>query len=258
MYIDTHCHINSQELRLDARGVITRARGAGVGRMVIVGCDYEDSCEALGMAEDFSQFGLYASIGIHPHEAKRYESVPSEFSKLIHNRKCVAVGEIGLDYHYDHSPKEDQIRMFEVQLDFAREHGMPVILHIREAMKDAMNILKHYGDLRMLFHCYSGGLEWLDKVLSMEGMCAFGGAVTWNGKGSDELREVVRTIPINNILIETDSPYMSPVPLRGKLNEPANIRYVYETVARVRGMRLEDLENKVDANAERFFEWSYI
>ncbi|MBQ7544861.1 MAG: TatD family hydrolase [Synergistaceae bacterium] len=258
MYIDSHCHINSQELRLDARGVIARARDAGVSRMVIVGCDFEDSCEAAAMSEDFSQFGLYASIGIHPHEAGRYGAIPPEFAKLVHNDRVVAVGEIGLDYHYDHSSRADQQRMFEAQLDFAHEHNMPVILHIRDAMKEAMDILKYHRDLKLMFHCYSGGLEWLERVIEMEGMCSFGGAVTWTGKASDELREVVRRIPIDNILAETDSPYMAPSPLRGKLNEPANVRYVYARIAEERGLPLAELEAKIDSNAERFFEWSMI
>ena len=255
MYIDSHCHINSQELYPDARGIISRARDAGVSKMVIVGCDFEDSCQALALAEDFSQFGLYASIGIHPHEAKRYPEIPAEFSILIKSKRVVAVGEIGLDYHYDHSPKPDQQRMFEAQLDFAREHDMPVILHIRDAMDDAMNILKYHRDLRLLFHCYSGGLEFLDRVLAMEGMCAFGGAVTWTGKGSDELREVVRRIPIENLLAETDSPYMTPVPFRGRRNEPANVRCVYEAIAQARGMDVRELAAKIASNAQRFFMW---
>ena len=255
MYIDSHCHINSQELYPDARGIISRARDAGVSKMVIVGCDFEDSCQALALAEDFSQFGLYASIGIHPHEAKRYPEIPAEFSILIKSKRVVAVGEIGLDYHYDHSPKPDQQRMFEAQLDFAREHDMPVILHIRDAMDDAMNILNYHRDLRLLFHCYSGGLEFLDRVLAMEGMCAFGGAVTWTGKGSDELREVVRRIPIENLLAETDSPYMTPVPFRGRRNEPANVRCVYEAIAQARGMDVRELAAKIASNAQRFFMW---
>ena len=255
MYIDTHCHINSQDLRLDARAVITRARDEGVQKMVIVGCDFEDSCEALALAEDFPQFGLYATIGIHPHEARRYDRIPDEFSRLITNKKVVAVGEIGLDYHYDHSPKPDQHRMFEAQLDFAREHNMPVVLHIRDAMDDAMNILKYHRDLKMLFHCYSGGLAYLDRVIEMEAMCSFGGAVTWTGKSSEELREVVRRIPLDNILAETDSPYMTPVPLRGRRNEPAYVKYVYETIAQERRMTLPELEARIESNAQRFFMW---
>ena len=172
MLIDSHCHINSDELRPDAIAVISRARDAGVRRMLIAGCDYEDSCEAAAMAENFSQFGLYASIGIHPHEAERCGEIPPEFRKIAAYKRVVAVGEIGLDYHYDHSPKDVQKRMFEMQLDFAEEVGLPVILHIREAMDDAMEILTVHRGLKMLFHCYSGGLEYLNEVLGMGGVCA--------------------------------------------------------------------------------------
>ena len=132
---------------------------------------------------------------------------------------------------------------------------MPVILHIREAMHDAMNILKYHRDLKLLFHCYSGGLEFLERVVEMEGMCAFGGAVTWSGKTGEELREVVKRIPIDNLLAETDSPYMTPVPFRGKRNEPAYIKYVYDTIAAERGMPIEELQAKIETNAQKFFNW---
>lgn len=256
MLIDTHCHLNSQELRLNARALISHAWEENVKRMVIVGCDYEDSCEAAGMSEDFSQFGLYASIGIHPHEAKRYDRIPDEFYRLIQSEKVIAVGEIGLDYHYDHSPRDIQVKMFQLQLEFARENNMPVILHIRDAMNDAMKILRHYKDLNLLFHCYSGGLEYLDEILEDGNICAFGGAVTWSGKSFDVLREAVRRIPITNLVCETDSPYMSPIPFRGKMNEPSYVKYVYEAIARERNMSMKELEDKVEENAEKFFRFS--
>ena len=255
MLIDTHCHINSEELRPDARAVISRAREADVRKMLIVGCDYEDSCEAAAMAENFPQFGLYASIGIHPHEAKRYSNIPEEFRRIIINRKVVAVGEIGLDYHYNNSPKDDQIRMFEQQLRFAEETGKPVILHIREAMTDAMEMLTVHRGLKMLFHCYSGGLEFLNEVLGMGSMCAFGGAVTWNNPSGQLLREVVKHVPPENILCETDAPYMTPSPFRGKQNEPAYVKYVYNVIAREKGISVTELSRIVEDNAARFFGW---
>ena len=253
MLIDTHCHINHEDLRLDARAVITRARDADVRKMLIVGCDYEDSCEAAGMSEDFSQFGLYAAIGIHPHEAKRYTAIPEVFRDIARSSRVVAIGETGLDYHYDHSPRDVQKRMFELHLRLAEELDMPVVLHIRDAMDEAMEILTVHRGLKLLFHCYSGGLQYLNEVIGMGGMCAFGGALTWTN--SDELREVVRKIPVENILCETDSPYMAPAPLRGRRNEPANVRYVYETVARERGISVADLSRIVEDNARRFFGW---
>lgn len=255
MLIDTHCHINSEELRLDAREIIARAREANVRKMLIVGCDYEDSCEAVAMAEDFSQYGLYASIGIHPHEAKRYDNVPDEFSILLKNKRVVAFGEIGLDYYYDHSPRDVQQRMFELQLEFAEKYNMPVILHIRDAMLDAMNILRRHHGLKLLFHCYSGGLDFLDDVLDLGGMCGFGGAITWNNATSEELRKVLMAIPIENVLFETDSPYMSPIPFRGRTNEPAYIKYVYEVAAQELKMNIGKLEKQIETNAKNFFGW---
>ncbi|MBQ7578529.1 MAG: TatD family hydrolase [Synergistaceae bacterium] len=253
--IDSHCHINSQELRLDSRAVISRARDAGVKKFMNVGCDFEDSCEAAAMAHDFAQFGLYASVGIHPHESGRYNQVPEEFSALIKNERVCAVGEIGLDYHYNHSSREDQHKMFSLQLEFAARENMPVILHIREAMHDAMNILRDYRNLKLLFHCYSGGLEYLDEVLSFDSMCAFGGALTWPGKNGDELREVFKRVPIHNILLETDCPYMAPAPFRGKINEPAYIKYVYDKAAEIKNLDISDLANRIEINAKNFFNW---
>ena len=257
MYIDTHCHINSEELRLEARSIITRAREAGVGKMIIIGCDYEDSCEAAAMAEDFSSSKIqcYASIGIHPHEAKRYMAIPAEFRNIAGMSRVIAIGETGLDYHYDHSPRDVQRKMFDLHLKLAEELDLPVILHIREAMDDAMEILTLYRGLKMLFHCYSGGLEYLDEVLRLGGMCAFGGAVTWDTKSSAQLREVVKKIPIENLLCETDSPYMAPEPLRGRMNEPANVSYVYKTIAKERGIDVSELSRIVEGNAKRFFGW---
>ena len=255
MLIDSHCHINSDELRPDARAVIMRAMDADVRRMVIVGCDYEDSCEAAAMAGDFPQYGLYASVGIHPHEARRYPDIPPEFSRIIQNKRVVAIGETGLDYHYDHSQRDVQKRMFELHLKFAEDNNMPVILHIRDAMNDAMEILTVHRGVKMLFHCYSGGLEYLNEVIGMGGMCAFGGAITWDGKNSDELREVVSRIPAGNILCETDSPYMTPSPFRGKRNEPSYVRYVYEAIAHERSISLQELAGIVEGNARRFFGW---
>ena len=255
MLIDSHCHINSDELRLEARQIINRANEAGVKRIINVGCDYEESCEAVALANDFSQFGLYASIGIHPHEAKRYKKIPDEFMRIIRDKRVVAIGEIGLDFHYDNSPRDIQKNMFECQLKFAEEVDKPVILHIRDAMNEAMEMLEHYADLKFLFHCYSGGFEYLDEVLALNSLCSFGGALTWHSNGSEELREVLRKVPIDRILFETDSPYMTPTPFRGKRNEPSYVKYVYEIAARELEMTTQALEAQVEVNAKNFFGW---
>ena len=250
MLIDSHCHINSEDLRTQAHEVVERANEAGVKKMIIVGCDLDDSREAVELAH---KFNFYASVGIHPHEAKRYSDIPEEFYNLIQDEKVIAVGEIGLDYHYDLSPRDVQAEMFERQLKFAQEINKPVILHIREAMDDAMKILRGYKNLKLLFHCYAGGLEFLDEVLEFDSLCAFGGALTWKGKASEELREVFRKIPSDKILLETDCPYMAPVPMRGKTNEPAFVKFVYERAAQEKNLSLEELEKIIENNAKKFF-----
>ena len=255
MLIDSHCHINSDELRLEARQIINRANEAGVQKIINVGCDYEDSCEAVALANDFSHFGLYASIGIHPHEAKRYDKLPDEFIRIIQNKRVLAVGEIGLDFHYDNSPRDIQKTIFELQLDFAEKVSKPVILHIRDAMNEAMEILKHHEDLKLLFHCYSGGLDYLDEVMNFNSLCSFGGALTWHSSSSDELREVLRKIPIDRIIFETDSPYMTPTPFRGKRNEPSFVKYVYEFAAKELNITVDALAEQIELNAKNFFGW---
>ncbi len=246
--IDSHCHINSKELLPNVNEIVERANKSEVKNFIIVGCDLDDSILALNLAYKFNQ---YASIGIHPHEAEKYLNIPEEFYKLICDQKIIAVGEIGLDFHYMNSPKDVQIKFFIAQLNFAREFKKPVILHIREAMPEALEILKDYSDLKLLFHCYSGGLEFLERVLNLGGYCALGGALTW--KNSAELREVIKNIPIEKLLFETDCPYMSPVPLRGKINEPANIKYVYEKASEILKIDLNELTERIKTNVINFF-----
>ena len=254
--IDTHCHLNSEELRTNAKEFLKRAYDNDVKKMIIVGCNLDDSIEAVNMANEFSIYAsyasIYASIGIHPHDSKNYSNIPEEFFKLVNNYRVIAIGEIGLDYYYDNSPREKQKEIFKIQLDFAQKIKLPVILHIRDAMNDAMEILREYKNLKFLFHCYSGGLEYLDEILEMNNMIAVGGSLTW--KNSNELREVVKKIPVENLLFETDCPYMSPVPFRGKLNEPAYVRYVYEKAAELKNLPLSELAEKINGNVKSFFE----
>lgn len=255
MMVDSHCHPNSQELRADAPALMERAAAAGVKRMLIVGCDLEDSREAVEMAHRFAPDGAFASIGIHPHEASRYpDGLPQELRDLAADERVLALGEMGLDYHYDNSPRDEQRRLFVIQLEWAAAEGRPAVLHIRDAMPEALAILEDFrGRIRPLFHCYSGGLEFLEDALALGGLCAIGGAVTW--KGSAELREVAVRIPPDRLLLETDCPYMTPAPFRGKPNEPAYVRYVYETVAQLRGVSPEELAAQTARNADALFGW---
>ena len=252
MLIDSHCHINSDELWRSADALVARAAEAGVGRMLLVGCDLRNSVDAVEMAHRFALYGTYASVGIHPHEAQHYvDGLPQDLADLAADVRVVALGEMGLDYYYDHSPRDVQRDVFEMQLEWAERADKPVVLHIRDAMPDALAILRKRARLRLLFHCYSGGLDFLDEVLDLGAWCAIGGAVTW--KRNDELRQVAARIPDDRLLLETDCPWMAPIPFRGKLNEPAYVRYVYDTVARVRGVSPERLAGQVVRSAALFF-----
>ena len=250
--IDSHCHLNLSGLLEISDEIVKRAYENDVKNFIIVGCDLDDSKIAITLAEKYKQF---AAIGIHPHEAYRYENLPDEFKTMIKNPNVIAVGEIGLDYHYMNSPKDIQEKFFRLQLDFAREFKKPVILHIRDAMNEALKILDEYRDLKFLFHCYSGGTEFLERVLSFENcLCAFGGALTWKGKASENLREAFLKIPLDKIIFETDSPYMTPAPFRGKTNEPAYVKYVYEKACELLNIDLEQLASIVNSNMNKFFE----
>ena len=259
MLIDSHCHLNSDELREDADALVRRAAEAGVGRMVVVGCDLEDSREAVEMAHRYAANGVYAAVGVHPHEASRCaDGLPEALLALAADERVVALGEAGLDYYYDHSPREVQRSVFAMHVDWAARVRKPLVLHVRDAMDDALSLLEGLepevrGGLKLLFHCYAGGLGCLDRVLALGAWCALGGAVTW--ARSDALREVAARIPSDRLLLETDCPWMAPKPFRGKLNEPSYVRYVYEAVAAARGVALEMLAGQVEDNACTFFGW---
>ncbi|GHS85420.1 hydrolase TatD [Synergistales bacterium] len=265
MYCDAHCHINSPELFADAEGVTRRASEAGVTRMLVAGSDIESSRLSVELSHTYEREGVYATVGVHPHDAKTIigNVLPEELTRLADDRRVVAIGEAGLDYFYDHSPRDVQARVFALQIEWALKIGKPLVIHIREAkpenagsggaMKDALSLLRSGGHGQLMFHCYAGGLEYLPAMSELDAYVSIGGPVTW-AKG-DELRRVVAKIPEDRLLCETDSPYLAPKPHRGKLNEPAFVRYVYETIAEARGVETEHLARAVAENAGRLFGW---
>lgn len=246
--IDSHCHLNSKEFRDSIDFYLDRAEKAGVKQIIITGADFSNSAEAAALAEQYSNRGVYATAGVHPHDAKIVDKgFPEEFIELLEGKRIVAIGETGLDYYYDYSPREKQKQVFREHINLAKEKDLPIILHIRDAMDDALQILRSEGaPPGGVFHCYAGGLKYLDEALSFGYYISFSGAVTF--AKSEELREVARIAPIDRILCETDCPWLAPIPFRGKLNEPANVKYVYETIASVRNMSIDDLAAKVKRN----------
>ncbi len=234
---DTHCHLNDEAYQGDLAAVLQRARAAGVARMLVVGYDLPSSQQALTLAE--AEEGIYAAVGIHPHEAAAVTAADLvRLEAMLAHPKVVALGEIGLDYHYDHSPRRVQQEVFRAQLALAREAGKPVVIHGREAHADLVAALKAEGDRSQgVMHCYSGSKEAARAYLELNLYISVAGPVTF--KNARKLLEVVPALPSDRLLIETDAPYLAPQPWRGRRNEPAYLVAVAERVAELSGMTTE-------------------
>ena len=260
-FIDAHCHINSDQLRADAPSVVARAEHAGVRRMLTVGSDLPTSVEAVELAAGYGNYGVYATVGVHPHEAvTAAEGLPDELLKLAGYRGAVAIGETGLDYYYDHSPRDVQRKVFRMHIDWALRVKKPLVIHVRNAlhdtlaMDDALAVLEGPAERpALMFHCYAGELRYMNAMERLDAYISIGGPVTW--PKSEELRAVAAAVPEERLLCETDAPWLSPQAHRGKLNEPAYVRFVYETIAKERGLALDEFARVVDANASRLFGW---
>jgi TatD DNase family protein len=252
MLIDTHAHLEMREFNDDREDVIRRAREAGVEHIITIGTTVESSRDAVLLADkhDF----IYAAIGIHPHEVKDILHPAYEMLRhLAKHKKVVAYGEIGLDYHYEHSPRADQKRKFRDMLREARELDLPVIIHDREAHEDTLQILSEEWspDLGGVMHCFSGDLEMAKKLIEMGFSLSVAGPVTF--PKSEALREVVRQVPIEHLLVETDAPYLAPQPVRGKRNEPAFVRHTAEAIAKIKGLSYGDVTRITGFNAMQLF-----
>lgn len=252
MLIDTHCHLDADRFDEDRAAVIARARAAGVRRMVTVGCDEENSRRALGLAATHDD--VWATVGVHPHEAaaasQRFDDVLLE---LAGNERCVAIGECGLDFYYDHSPRERQREVFARQVAVARRVNKPLVIHVRDAWSECLDVLHAEGarDCGGVIHCFSGSLEDAKRSLELGFYLSIPGIVTFKSPG--DLPEVVRMAPLDRLLVETDSPYLAPTPYRGKRNEPAYVLEVARKVAELRAMTLDDVIERTGANARTLF-----
>ena len=252
--VDSHAHIQGSEFAADVAQVIRQAQAAGVERIIVVGGAGELSSNDAALAIATSYPGLFATVGMHPHDAKRVSDEDlKRLKELIRNPKVVAVGETGLDFYYDHSPREIQIELFCRFIHMARQAGLPIVVHNREAQREVAELIRNEGkrELRGVIHCFTGDYEAARAFLDLGFYLSFTGIITF--KNADSLRDVVRKLPLDRILVETDSPYLAPVPHRGKRNEPAFVRFVAETVARVRGVALEEVAHATSLNAQRLF-----
>jgi TatD DNase family protein len=249
MLVDTHCHLADAAYDADRADVLARAWAAGLTRIVVIGASRESAERALSFAVDEPRLSVTA--GVHPHDASGWTDEAGNWLRAILRRpEVVAAGEMGLDYHYDHSPRDAQRRVFETQLDLAREAGKPVVIHAREADEDVAAVLKGNGDVPAILHSFSSGPGLLRAGLDLSHYVSFSGMVTFKNWRLDQ---AILDTPLDRILVETDGPYLAPVPHRGKRNEPAYVRQVAERIATVRGVPVEDLIRASAVNAARVF-----
>lgn len=252
MFIDTHTHLFYPNFEGEVDKVIERAVQSSVDYMIVPGTDLATSLQAIELAEKYDN--IYASVGVHPHDSKDWDdSIIEKLEELAKNKKIVAIGEIGLDYYYDFSPREIQIKAFESQIQLALKLNLPIIVHNREANDDIMNIARKYKDsgLQAQYHCFAGSIADARELVEMHHYISFPGIVTF--KNAESVRKVLSRVAIENLLLETDSPFMTPVPHRGKRNEPAYIKLIAEKIAEVHHLTTEDVGKATSYNAHKLF-----
>lgn len=251
--IDSHCHLDYAPMSDDLEATLERARAAGVEQLVHIGCSPDTMAPAVELASRHDQ--VFASVGIHPHEARHLDdALLAEIGELATRERVVAVGETGLDYHYDFSPRDDQLRAFGRQADLARALDKPLVLHIRDAHDDAWAVLAEHparATAPGVVHCFTGTPREAERWVELGWCIAFSGIATF--KKATELREAVSLVPDDRIMLETDAPYLAPEPLRGRKNEPANVAFTCARLAEVRGQDPEQLARLAAATTRALF-----
>ncbi len=251
MFFDTHAHYDDDKFNSDRAEALRGAQEAGVDLIVNVGCDLTSSLRSLALAREYPF--IYAAVGTHPHDASSLTDADlAMYRALLNDERVVALGEIGLDYHYDFSPREVQREAFDRQMQLAAELHVPVIIHSREACEDTMRIVRKYAkEVTGVFHCYAYSVETAKELVNMGWYLSFTGAVTF--KNARKALEVIEWAPLSRIFIETDSPYLAPEPFRGKRNSSAYVPRVAEKIAQVRGMSVEEVARITKENGMKFF-----
>lgn len=252
MLFDSHAHLDGERFDKDRDLVINRAKANGIGYIMNPGADFESSVRAVELAQQYDM--IYAAVGIHPHDASSLDdSLLMMIEALSKKPKVQAIGEIGLDFHYDYSPRDVQRKWFIEQLRLAKRLNMPVIIHDREANQETFDTLRKEQafDTGVLMHCYSGSGELAKEYVKLGGYISIAGPVTY--KNSRKLIEVIQTVPLERLMIETDSPYLTPEPFRGKRNESLYVKYVCEKIAQIKGLSIEEVAEATTANAKTYF-----
>lgn len=246
-WVDSHCHLDSFE---NPAEILGRAAAAGVGAMVCVGTDVASSRRAVELAHAHGE--IWATVGLHPHDSSRLDEQWGGLVELASLDRVVGIGEAGFDFHYMNSPPEDQERAFRAHVALAKESGRALVIHTREAWDDTFRVLEEEGvPARTVFHCFTGGSAEAQRAVALGASVSFSGIVTF--KGADDVRRAAGAVPPERLLVETDSPYLAPVPHRGERNEPAYVVQVGAAVAEVRGETAESVAALTRANAEQMF-----
>ncbi len=249
MFFDSHVHLNSEQLSQDVDFFVQNALNNGVTNMVCVGYDLPSSRKAIEIAQAYDF--IYAAVGISPNDClNTTDEDLQEIDSMLNSDKVVALGEIGLDYYWDDVPRDKQQEVFAKQIQLAKKHNLPLVIHARDALRDTYDLLKagqHYG----IMHCYSGSVEMAREFIKIGFYISLAGPVTF--KNAKTPKEVAKNIDINHLLIETDCPYLTPHPFRGKLNEPANVVYIAKEIAMQKSMEIEDVARITTFNAKKVF-----
>lgn len=252
MWIDSHCHLNDERFANDYDAVIKRAIEAEIGGMIVVGYDVPSSRRALELAKTYPV--IWAAVGLHPHDAKLWDPlVRKELESLLLAPEVVAVGEIGLDFHYNYSSRDEQIRAFKEQIQLAREYDKPVIIHNREAHQDTLKVLDEVklGKAGGVMHCFAGSKEMALACLKNNLYISFAGTLTFHN--ARRLAELALELPLDKVLVETDSPYLTPEPFRGRRNEPSFVKWVGQKLAEIKNISVETVMQITTENCQALF-----
>ncbi len=254
MIIDSHCHLNYDPMSQSLDKVISRANLDGVKYLLTISTEEKSFNKILEIVKKFSC--VFGTFGIHPHEAKKHLSINSDqiIKKINSSRKIIGIGETGLDFYYNHSDKKDQIKCFEEHIDAAQQSQLPLIIHTRNAENETLDILKNRNkekNFKMLIHCFTGSKDFAFKLLDLGAYISASGVITF--KKSEDLASTFKSLPNDRILVETDSPYLAPVPLRGKSNEPSYIIHTVKFLSKLKEISFEDLSNMTSSNFFNLF-----
>jgi len=254
MFVDSHCHLTDEQFDGDREAVLVRARAAGVSRFLVIGAtgDFSHNEKAVALARENPD--VFAVVGVHPHDAKNITAETyARLRELAQAPEVVGLGETGLDFYYDNSPREEQRTHFRAFIRLARELGLPLSMHVREAYGEAVETLRVEGEgqVRGVMHCFTGSVDEARALLDLDLCISFSGIVTF--KSAQALREVAQVVPLDRLLIETDCPLLAPVPYRGKRNEPAYVIQVAKTLAEVKGLTLTEIAAATRRNTEALF-----